>query len=118
MKPQEAIMAFCQSEKIKAGIIWISQSIQLLEALPEPERKGGIEIIKSLTSMITHEIRLGERHSSDISWADADRYVEQATVMIDSGVAFEAVSFLTKALSNITNIGQRSMSLLKEQGLL
>lgn len=118
MKVQEAVMAFCQSEKIKTGIIWVSQSLQLLESLPEPERKGGIEIIKALTNMITHEIRLAERYADDVSWADADKYVEQAVIMIDSGVAFEAVSFLTKALSNITTIGHRSMSFLKEQGLL
>lgn len=118
MEIQEAIMAFCQSEKIKSGIIWVSQSLQMLEGLPEPEKNGAVEIIKSLFNMIIHEIKLAERYADDVTWADTEKYIEQAIVMIDSGVAFEAVSHLTKSLSKITNIGHRSMSFLKEQGLL
>ena len=38
--------------------------------------------------------------------------------MIHSGVGPEAVIHLTQALSQVTSIGQRSMSFLQEQGLL
>ena len=38
--------------------------------------------------------------------------------MIDSGVAPEAVIHLTQALSQVTSIGHRSMTVLKEEGLL
>ena len=40
MKVRDAIMAFSQSEKIKAGLIWVSQSLQFLKTLPEPEKRG------------------------------------------------------------------------------
>ena len=38
--------------------------------------------------------------------------------MIDSGVAPESVVHLTQALSQVTTIGHRSMSFLREKGLL
>ncbi|HOP47041.1 MAG TPA: hypothetical protein PK874_05205 [Desulfobacteraceae bacterium] len=118
MEIQEAVMAFCQSEKIKSGLIWVSQTFQLMEELPEPQKRGAAEIIKSLIIMIAHETKLAERYADDVTWADAEKYIEQAIVMIDSGVAFEAVPLLTKSLSKITNIGHRSMSFLKEQKLI
>jgi hypothetical protein len=39
-------------------------------------------------------------------------------VMINSGVASESLHHLTQALSQVTNIGQRSMTQLKTEGLL
>jgi len=44
--------------------------------------------------------------------------IEKALTMIQSGVGHEAVPHLSKALSSVTNIGQQSMSLLKEERLL
>jgi hypothetical protein len=41
-----------------------------------------------------------------------------AMVMIDSQVLHESAFHLTQALSQVTGIGQRSMSVLKQHGLL
>jgi hypothetical protein len=38
--------------------------------------------------------------------------------MFDSGIGEEALIHLSRALSKVTNIGQQSMSYLKETGLL
>jgi hypothetical protein len=38
--------------------------------------------------------------------------------MVNSGAGVEVLHDLTKALSRVTTIGQRSMALLKEQQLL
>ena len=111
-------MAFSQSEKIKSGIIWVSHTLELLRGLPEQEKQGAEKMIKMMISMIFQEIRLAKSIARDDSWKDIERLVDQAIVMINSGVAPEAVVHLTQALSHVTGIGHRSMSFLKQEGLL
>ena len=118
MKVQEAIMAFSQSEKIKAGLIWVSQSLQLLQGISESERQAEGKICKAIIGMIVHEIQLGKNVTGDESWDEVWRCLDRAMVMIDSGVPLEAVVNLTKALSQVTSIGHRSMSFLRKQDLL
>ena len=118
MDTKKAIMAFSQSEKLKSGIIWLSQTLQLLGNLPAPETQGGETIIKTLADMVFQEIQLAKSVAGDDQWNDAEKSIDQAIIMIHSGVGPEAVIHLTQALSQVTSIGQRSMSFLQEQGLL
>lgn len=118
MKIQQAIMAFSQSEKIKSGLIWVSQGLDILNSLPEKERQGAEKMIRSILNIIANEIHLARRVAQDASWNDAEKDIHMAIVMINSRVAHEAVFHLTRALSHVTSIGQRSLSFLKEQGLV
>jgi hypothetical protein len=56
--------------------------------------------------------------TGDVSWDEVLRHIDKAMVMINSGVAAEAVVHLTQALSQVTSIGHRSMTFLKGEGLL
>jgi len=118
MKHNKPIMAFCQSEKIKSGIIWVSQSLQLLAGLHEPERGGGERMVKVLLEMVLSEVNLAETLVGAKEWEAVRGHLERAAVMINSGVAPESLHHLTQALSQVTNIGQRSMMQLKTEGLL
>jgi len=118
MDTQKAIMAFSQSEKIKAGIIWLSQSLELMGGLASAEEQGGRKIVQALANMVFHEIMLAKNIAADERWEEAEKAVDQAIVMINSGVGPESVSHLTQALSQVTSIGQRTMSYLKEKRLL
>ena len=46
MEVDKAIMAFSQSEKVKAGLIWISQVLEILRGMPDQERM--ISLVSSL----------------------------------------------------------------------
>jgi hypothetical protein len=118
MTVQEAIMAFSQSEKIKSGLIWVSQMLQLVQGLSGPEKQGGERIVKAIIGMVCQEVRLSKTVAVDAAWDEVEKWLDQAMVMIHSGVAPESVVHLTKALSVVTGIGHRSMSLLKERGHL
>lgn len=118
MKTDKVIMAFSQSEKIKAGIIWASQSLGLLQGLLGAEKKGGEKVINTLINMIIHEIKLAEAISGDNRWEGIAPNLERTIMMVDSGVGQEATVHLSKALSMVTNIGQQSMVFLKEKDLL
>ena len=118
MEAKEAIMACSQSEKIKSGLIWVSHSLEMLGGLPEPEKQGGEKTIKAILNMIVHEIRLAVTLVKDASWKGIERDIDQALIMINSGVGSESVLQLTQALSQVTTIGHRAMSLLKEKNLL
>jgi len=68
--------------------------------------------------MTVQEIRLAKNVTGDPAWDDIEAVLDQAMVMINSGVAPESVVHLTQALSRVTSIGHRSMSTLKEKGLI
>ncbi len=118
METQKAIMAFSQSEKIKAGIIWLSQTLELSGGLNAAEGQAGQRIVLALANMIFQEVRLAKNIAPDDLWEEAERSIDQAIVMINSGVGPESIMHLTQALSQVTSIGQRTMSFLKEQGHL
>ncbi|MBW2517478.1 MAG: hypothetical protein JRE88_11910, partial [Deltaproteobacteria bacterium] len=52
MNTADAITTFSQGEKIKSGLIWASQAVELFKALPEADKPGAEKIIKSLVGMI------------------------------------------------------------------
>jgi hypothetical protein len=118
MKTSEAILALSQSEKIKAGLIWLSQVLEILGGLHPSDSRGAEQVIQALGGMIDHEVALARKIAPDASWEAIEKYIEQAMVMIRSGVGPESVLHLTQAVSRTTSIGQRAMSLLKEKGLL
>ncbi|UCF56422.1 MAG: hypothetical protein JSW15_10110 [Deltaproteobacteria bacterium] len=118
MKTNEAIMAFSLSEKINAGIIWVSETLNLLEGLPGGEKVGGERMINALLNMIGQEIRLAKSVAGNHRWEEIEPYIDKALVMVNSGVGEEATPHLSMALSKITNIAHQSMTFLKEKGLL
>ena len=118
MKANEAIMAFSQSEKIKSGLIWASQTIEILGGIPEGEKKGSERIIHALLSMVGHEVGLAKSIAPHDIWDEIDGFVNRAEIMISSGVGHEATVHLSRALSKATTIGQQSMTALQEMNLL
>jgi hypothetical protein len=118
MKTDQAIMAFSQSEKIKAGLIWIAQALELLQGLSGEERRGAEKTIGAMLNMVGHEISLARNLAPHDMWNMIESPIDRALTMIQSGVGHEAIAHLSKALSKVTNIGQQSMSLLKEESLL
>ena len=58
MDIDKAILAFSQSEKIKEGIIWVSQILNIIQDLAEGEKKGGEKVVYTLINMISQEIEL------------------------------------------------------------
>jgi hypothetical protein len=118
MDKQKAIIAFSQSEKIKAGLIWMSQTTEVTAGLSGPERQGAAQTIKTIVGMIAHEVHLAHRITQDSTWKDVEKHIDTALVMINSHVLEESGFHLTRALSQVTSIGQRSLSVLKEEGLL
>jgi hypothetical protein len=71
-----------------------------------------------LLGMVAQEMALAKVLTRVEHWQDGESHVEKAVVMVESGVAEEALLHLSRALSKVTNIAQESMSLLKESGLL
>jgi hypothetical protein len=119
MNTREAILALSQSEKLKSGLIWASQALQALEGLPETEQRGASKIVVTLLHLIAHETRLAMSLAENgARWQDIERHLDQAIVMIHSGVGPESTHHLTQALSLVTSLGQRSMSHLMDRGLL
>jgi hypothetical protein len=118
MNTNEAIMAFSQSEKVKAGLIWASQLLELLSGLHDEQKRGGERIIRPLLGMISQEMGLARVLTGQKVWEGLEIHIEKALIMVDSGVGEEAILHLSRALSQVTNVAQQSMSQLKEAGLL
>jgi len=118
MKTNEAVTAYSQSEKIKTGLIWVSQIIEVLQNLQGEQKKGGERVARILLGMVAQEIALARVLTEIGQWKDAESHVEKAVVMVESGVAEESLLHLARALSKVTNIAQESMVQLKESGVL
>jgi len=118
METNEAITAFSQSEKLKTGIIWANQMIEAYVSLPESEKSGAERMLKILISMLGNELHVAIKAAPHDVWLEAEKDLNTAQVMLNSGVAHESSYHLTQALSKVTTIGQQSMSLLVEKGLL
>lgn len=118
MDKRTAILAFSQSEKIKAGILWLSQSLQVLPGIPERNRKSAEKMARTFLAMILRDVHISKKVTHNPIWEKVEKNIDLALVMIDSGVAHEATYHLTRALSEVTSIGQRSMQVLQNEGLL
>jgi hypothetical protein len=114
----EAIMAFSQSEKIKAGIIWISSSLGVISGLDASEKRGAEKSVRLILGMISHEIRLAATVAPMGKWQEINHIMDQVMVMFDSGVGCDSTYHLTQALSRVTGIAQNAMGLLKDHALL
>jgi hypothetical protein len=118
MEVNQAILAFSQSEKLKSGVIWANQIIEVYLALHEPEKTGAEKVLKTLINMIASEIHVAIKAAPHKLWLAAEKDINTALVMLNSGVTHEAGYHLTQALTQITTIGQQSMSLLTAKGLV
>ena len=118
MQVNQAILAFSQSEKLKSGIIWANQIIEMYIALAESEKTGAERVLKTLINMIATEIHVAKKAAPHDAWPDAEKDVNTAVIMLNSGVTHEAGFHLTQALTKVTTIGQQSMSRLTDEGLL
>ena len=118
MRVNQAIFAFSQSEKLKSGIIWASQIIEMTIALPESDKLGAEKVLKALISMIATEINVAMKAAPHDVWLEVEKDVNTALVMMNSGVTHEASYHLTQALTQVTTIGQQSMTLLTDKELL
>ena len=118
METDKEIMAFSQSEKVKSGIIWVSQTLGMIEGLSGGEKTGSEKTVIAILNMIVHEVNLARTISEDERWEGIGPDIDNAILMINSGVSQEAITHLSRALSKVTNIGQQSMLSLRGKKLL
>lgn len=118
MNVKQAIIAFSQSEKLKGGLIWANQMIEIYSGLPESEKQGAERVLKNLIRMLANEIHVAKKTAPHSIWLEAEKDLDTAIVMINSAVTNESGYHLTRALSKVTTIGQQSMTVLADKGLL
>lgn len=118
METREAILAFSQSEKAKAGLLMVSQLLEVYQGLPEHEKHGLERFLRPLIGMIANEIQLARRIVPSVSWAGIEKSLNTALVMMNSGVPAEAGWHIVQAISGATTIGQRAMERLQQERLI
>lgn len=118
MDTQSAILALSQGEKIKAGLIWTSQAIEMAMGLPDQNKPGAEQIISALVSMVANEIHLGMKIAPNEHWEAALKHINNAMVMLNSKILHDVPFHLSKALSHVTSIGQTAMTRLREDGMV
>ena len=77
MDTKAAIVAFSQSEKIKAGLIWASQAVEMVMGLSEQNKPGAKQVITALVSMVANEIHLGMKIAPHEHWQSASETYQQ-----------------------------------------
>lgn len=117
MEAKQAIISFSQSEKVKSGLIWCSQCVQLAQDLPQVEQPGAVKLLQSLVAMISNEAQLGRQAGGDDAWIEVEKSLNTARVMVDSGISREATYHFTQALSQVNRVGQKAMTYLVDSGI-
>jgi hypothetical protein len=117
METRQMIISFSQGEKVKSGLIWCSQCIQIAQNLSQAEQSGAVRIIRGLVSMIASEVQLARQSSKDPVWLDVEQALNTARVMIESGVIAEALYHFTQTLSQVNRISQKAMTYLVDNEL-
>jgi len=117
METKQAIISFSQGEKIKGGLIWCSQCVQMALNLPPAEQAGAAKVIQGLVSMIANEVQLARRASQDPVWSEVQKALHTAGVMVESGVIEEATYHFTQTLSQVNRISQKAMTHLVDNGM-
>jgi hypothetical protein len=118
MDTREAILAYSQSEKAKAGLLMASQLIEIYNGMPEHDRHAAERFLRPLIAMVANEVYLSKKMTSADMWAGVDKSLQKALVMMNSGVPTEASYHVVQAISAVTTIGQRAMQHLMNQKLL
>jgi hypothetical protein len=118
MDTREAILAYAQSEKAKSGLLMAAQLLEIYKGLAEHERHGAERFLRPLIGMIANEVHLSRKMTSAEMWADVDKSLNSALVMMNSGVLAEASYHIAQAVSSVTTIAQRSMQFLLDQRML
>ena len=118
MDTRPAVIAFSQSEKIKAGLIWATQTVEMNNGLAEHNKTGSQQVIGALVSMVANEVQVAMKMAPDERWEAATKHLNNALAMIHSNVAQEATFHLSRALSQVTSIGQTAMTQLVEEKVL
>jgi hypothetical protein len=118
MDTREAILAYSQSEKAKAGLLMAAQLIEVYNGMPEHDRHAAERFLRPLIAMIANEVYLSKKMTSADMWAGVDKSLQAALVMMNSGVPTEANYHVVQAISAVTTIGQRAMQHLMNQKLL
>jgi len=118
MDTRSYVIAFSQSEKIKAGLIWASSTVEMNNGLAEHDKTGSQQVIGALVSMVANEVQVAMKMAPDERWEEALKHLNKALVMIHSNVAQEATFHISRALSHATSICQTAMTQLVEQSVL
>jgi hypothetical protein len=118
MENREAILGYAQSDKVKSGLIWVTQMAEIAIGLKDGERLGGEKIVQTTIALIANEAHLAKTITRDQRWEEIEKNIEKARVMIHSGVLAEVTYHLTQALSQVTSIGQQTMTFLLDRKLI
>lgn len=118
MDTRAAIISYGQSEKIKSGLIWITQLAEMTKGMKGEQLIAAENMVRSLVAFVANEAGLAKKVTGDQGWDEVEKNIEKARVMLHSGVFEEVTWHLTQALSRTTGIGQKSMSFLVENKLL
>lgn len=118
MESKSAIIGFSQSEKIKAGLIWANQCIDMISGLPPSDRSGVEKLMGAYVDMVAVELSVARKMAPDERWQEALQHMNRASVMIRSNVIHEAPFHLSKALTVVTSIGHETMTDLVAKKLL
>ena len=112
---RQAVIAYAQSEKVKSGLIWVSQVAEQVAAMDDSTRQHGVRLLRTLAHLVGDEALLAGRITGDRHWLEINQKINMALVMIQSGVPQETSFHLTQALTLVTRLGGQAAALLKEK---
>ena len=115
---KQAIILYAACEKLKANLIWLAGLLEGIAPYPKPALPPSEKLLQDHLRRIAYDLHTLLESTGSPRLKKAQSHMETAMVMMDSGVSYESVYHTTRALSQITSVGQEAMEQLKDKGLL
>ncbi|MDY6986585.1 MAG: hypothetical protein SWQ30_00860 [Thermodesulfobacteriota bacterium] len=118
MTEKEAILAFMMGERVKSALIVATQLAMAIEGFLDHEKEGANRVFSVFLRSLYKDLGLAHKVSPQEEWAEIRKELDSGLTMVDSKVSQGAIDNLSRAISHATTVSNRTMSFLKEKGLL
>ena len=112
------ILGFMYAERLKSSLIIAGQLLDVLPALSEGERSGGLKILGSFVGGVGNEMKLAANVMGESDWDGLSAQLDLMEGYARLGQMEAARQELSQTLSCVTTLGAGTMTFLKNADLL
>ncbi|HEC56978.1 MAG TPA: hypothetical protein ENI32_03735 [Candidatus Syntrophoarchaeum butanivorans] len=118
MEIKEAIVGYLYADRIKSELLIASKLLDTLKSIKEGELTGAKKMTISFLEALLGELRIAINVTKSSELSKAEMEIEKAIGGVEMLELMDASSYIGEALSRVTTLGNKSMQVLIENGLI
>lgn len=118
MTTREAILGFVQAERAKSHLLMMKFLLDVVGSMRETEFQGGKRVLLEALNWVRSEFHRVRSSAPHIQWERALQLMDRILDAVEMGDDPQAHEAVSRCISSVTTVGQRSMEALLERCLL